>query len=142
MSAVVIYNNGAAEILGVVSVKKAITMIYRGVARVHNESEDGRFGPYPIPKSIELVRYVFPKWRYAKRIIHYSRKGVLERDGYICAYCYEYANTIDHVIPKCNGGETNWLNTVACCRPCNTRKAGRTPQEAGMRLMTRPALPA
>lgn len=142
MSAVVIYNNGAAEILGVVSPKKAITMVYRGVARIRDEKEGERFGPYPFPKSIELIRYVFPKWRYMKRIIHYSRKAVLERDGYICGYCYEYANTIDHIIPKCDGGQTNWLNTVACCRPCNTRKAGRTPQEAGMTLLTRPAMPA
>lgn len=142
MSAVVIYNNGAAEILGAVSHKKAITMVYRGVARIRDESEGERFGPYPLPKSIELVRYIFPKWRYIKRVIHYSRKGVLERDGYICAYCHEYANTIDHVVPKCNGGTSDWMNTVACCKPCNVRKAGRTPQEAGMKLLNRPAMPA
>ena len=141
MSAVIIYNGGGTEILGAVTVRKAITMIYRGVAYIKVETED-RFGPYPVPKSIELNRYIFPKWKYSKRILHYSRKGVLERDGYICAYCYEYANTIDHVIPKCNGGNSDWLNTVACCRSCNAKKAGRTPQEAGMKLLNKPVMPA
>jgi len=142
MSAVIVYNGGGSEILGAVSIKKAITMLYRGVAYIKVESEDGRFGPYPIPHSIELIKYIFPKWKYQRRIIHYSRKGVLERDGYICAYCHGYANTIDHVIPKCNGGTSDWLNTVACCRPCNTRKAGRSPQEASMTLLNRPVAPA
>lgn len=128
--------------MGAVSVKKAITMVYRGVAYIKVEAEDGRFGPYPIPKSIELFKYIFPKWKYNPKPIHYSRKGVLERDGYICAYCHGYANTIDHVIPKCDGGETSWLNTVASCRPCNTQKAGRTPQKAGMILRNKPVQPA
>lgn len=142
MSAVIIYNGGGMEVLGAVTIKKSITMLHRGVARIRTSKEDGRFGPYPIPKSIELNRYVFPKWKYSKRILHYSRKGVLERDGYICSYCYEYANTIDHVIPKCDGGESSWLNTVACCKSCNTKKAGRTPEAAGMLLKNKPALPA
>ena len=142
MSAVIIYNNGGSEIMGAVSVKKAITMVYRGVSYIKVESEDGRFGPYPIPKSIELIKYIFPKWKYNRKPIHYSRKGVLERDGYICAYCHEYANTIDHVIPKCDGGGSSWLNTVACCRQCNTKKAGRTPEKAGMKLLNKPVQPA
>jgi hypothetical protein len=141
MAAVIIYNNGGSEILGAVSVRKAITMVYRGVAYIKVEA-DGSFGPYPVPKSIELIKYIFPKWKYNKRILHYSRKGVLERDGYICAYCFEYANTIDHVIPKCDGGESTWLNTVACCKKCNTKKAGRTPESAGMVLRNKPVQPA
>ena len=139
---IIVYNNGASEILGAVTIKKAITMIYRGVARIHTKDQDKKFGPYNRPKSIELTRYIFPKWRYEKRIIHYSRKGVLERDGYICAYCFEYANTIDHVIPKCDGGASDWMNTVACCKSCNTKKAGRTPEGAGMILKNKPVKPA
>ena len=141
MRTVILYNGGSNEVLGVISIKKAATMLYRKVAIVRTGYSGENFGPYPRPKTIELVRYVFPKWKYSKRIVHYSRRGVLERDGHICAYCHEYANTIDHVIPKCNGGTSDWLNTVACCRPCNTRKAGRTPGEAGMTLLNKPVLP-
>ena len=142
MGTVILYNGDGNEILGAVSIKKAITMLHRNVAIIRTDYPDQLFGPYPKPKTIKLIRYIFPRWRYEKRIIHYSRKGVLERDGYICAYCHEYANTIDHVIPKCNGGASDWLNTVACCKRCNTIKAGRTPQEARMTLLNKPALPA
>jgi 5-methylcytosine-specific restriction endonuclease McrA len=49
--------------------------------------------------------------------------------------------TLDHVIPKSQGGKNEWNNLVAACGKCNHRKANRTPEEAGMRLIRRP-LPA
>ena len=30
--------------------------------------------------------------------------------------------TFDHVIPRSQGGKTNWTNVVAACRPCNFKK--------------------
>jgi hypothetical protein len=62
--------------------------------------------------------------------------GVLRRDDYECQYdgCERRGVTIDHVVPRCQGGMSNWHNLVACCLQCNQRKAGRTPEEAGMRL--------
>jgi hypothetical protein len=40
----------------------------------------------------------------------------------------------DHVIPRCQGGDDSTDNLVVACRPCNSRKNGRTPQQAGMVL--------
>ena len=51
------------------------------------------------------------------------------------------ATTIDHVVPRCQQGPSTWGNSVAACRTCNERKGGRTPQEAGMRLMWEPTQP-
>jgi len=49
--------------------------------------------------------------------------------------------TLDHVMPRHRGGRHTWENLVTACKSCNHRKAGRTPQEAKMQLMTVPLQP-
>lgn len=61
--------------------------------------------------------------------------GILRRDGHACGYCLRKASTVDHVIPRCQGGSSAWSNLVACCLDCNQRKGGRTPDQAGMKLL-------
>jgi 5-methylcytosine-specific restriction endonuclease McrA len=51
-----------------------------------------------------------------------QRLRVLKRDGYICAYCGQEANQVDHVIPRARGGGHDLDNLVACCKPCNSKK--------------------
>jgi hypothetical protein len=138
MSTVAILNLGGQEVLGIVPVKKAITMIHRGVARVHTPSGNGTFGPYLIPAAVELVRYIFAKWKYDSGNKRYSKRGVLERDSYLCGYCGNDATTVDHIVPRCDGGISTWLNVVAACQKCNQKKGGRTPERAGMKLKTIP----
>lgn len=62
--------------------------------------------------------------------------SILRRDGHRCQYvgCSRRATTVDHVIPRCQGGPSTWGNLVACCRECNMLKGGRTPEQAGMEL--------
>jgi hypothetical protein len=62
--------------------------------------------------------------------------GILRRDSYRCQYagCDCRGTTIDHVVPRCQGGSSTWSNLVACCHSCNSRKGGRTPEQAGMAL--------
>ena len=57
--------------------------------------------------------------------------GILRRDAHSCQYCSAKATTLDHVVPRCQGGPSTWTNLVACCLPCNQRKGGRTPEQAG-----------
>lgn len=65
--------------------------------------------------------------------------AILRRDGHRCAYCgVSGAATVDHILPASRGGETSFANLVACCGPCNTKKADRTPEEAGMELRWAP----
>ncbi len=77
--------------------------------------------------------------------VRYSRANIFHRDNYTCQYCgrshLRKELTLDHVIPKCQGGKGTWSNIVSACRPCNQRKAGRTPQEAGMSLLNNPHVP-
>lgn len=65
----------------------------------------------------------------------HGSRGVLKRDNYRCQYCGKKATTVDHVIPRCQGGLSQWSNLVACCLHCNQFKSGRRPEEAGMKLL-------
>ncbi len=56
-------------------------------------------------------------------------------------YFHEPGLNLDHVVPRDRGGPTSWENIVCSCIPCNTRKANRTPQEAGLRLVKKPKRP-
>lgn len=47
--------------------------------------------------------------------------------------------TLDHVVRRSRGGAGTWENLVAACYVCNNRKADRTPAEAGMPLIRKPA---
>jgi hypothetical protein len=49
--------------------------------------------------------------------------------------------TVDHVTPKSRGGTSAWMNLVACCTPCNSRKRDRSPAEAGMPLKVKLRVP-
>ncbi|WP_265521202.1 HNH endonuclease [Oerskovia flava] len=143
MTDVIIYNLGGGQVLGRVSLRHAIRMLHRKVAAVHEAVEGETFGPYQRPRSVELVRYVHARWVYERTgAVPYSRAALLRRDRHRCAYCGAYATTMDHVVPRCQGGRTTWLNAVAACEPCNADKGGRTPEEAGMVLRVRPFTPS
>jgi 5-methylcytosine-specific restriction endonuclease McrA len=54
-----------------------------------------------------------------------TRERILRRDGYICQYCAQEADTVDHVIPRRLGGLDSDDNLVAACKRCNYSKGGR-----------------
>jgi 5-methylcytosine-specific restriction endonuclease McrA len=49
--------------------------------------------------------------------------------------------TLDHVVPRAQGGVSNWENCVLACMACNKRKADRTPEQVSMKLRKRPVRP-
>ena len=142
MTQVMIYNLGGSQVLGHVSLKHAIGMLYRKVARVHTSVEGEVFGPYERPAAVELLNYVYTKWMYERtgRVV-YSRTALLRRDRHRCAYCGKSASTVDHIRPRSHGGPTSWLNCVAACVKCNEKKDDRTPDQAGMPLRFTPFVP-
>lgn len=142
MTQVVILNAGGQQVLGSVPLRHAIGMLHRQVARIHEAVPGEKFGPYPRPRSVELVRWIYTKWVWeASGTLVCSRANVLRRDKYICAYCGRTGTTWDHILPKCRGGKSSWLNTVAACLGCNGKKDDRTPEEAGMVLQAPPFVP-
>ena len=72
-----------------------------------------------------------------------SRREVFYRDRYTCQYCGQPSRhlTLDHIVPRHRGGGHMWENVVSACIPCNHRKAGRSPKEAGLRLLKEPRAP-
>lgn len=94
------------------------------------------------PAIVKLKEYI----RKRPLIPRFSRKGVFKRDKYICQYTgIKYSPsklTIDHVIPKSQGGKNTWENCVTCSNQANSVKGDRTPEEAGMILLRKPAAPA
>lgn len=80
-----------------------------------------------------------------KQVIRFSRINVYLRDGHRCQYCgvKHDANglTYDHVVPRCQGGKTEWTNIVAACHACNSRKGGLETDEAGMFPLRAPVRP-
>lgn len=98
-------------------------------------------GPLPAPRVILLT--VFD--RMPRRHVRFSRVNVMTRDGFTCQYCGERPPrshlNLDHVVPRAHGGRSTWENVVASCVDCNRRKGGRTPEQAGLRLLRAPARP-
>lgn len=54
------------------------------------------------------------------------RKTIYDNDGGYCYLCGDKINiddmTIDHVVPKSGGGDTNTANARCCCFTCNQMK--------------------
>lgn len=124
-----------------VSLKHAVRMLCRGVAEIHEAEPDIRFGIWPLPTAVKLIKYVVTKWRYTAGPA-WSRPGVLVRDNRVCGYCGSHEGyTVDHILATSRGGRNTWANTVACCDPCNQRKRNRTLQEAGLTLLFKPSAP-
>ncbi len=96
---------------------------------------------YRIPTVIRVLRYS----KQRREPVKYNRRTVYRRDNFTCQYCGDRPGTkelsMDHVIPRCQGGKTEWENIVVACTDCNSRKAGRTPEQAGMKLIRKPHKP-
>ena len=94
-----------------------------------------------VPRVIRLTEYD----RIPQQSLRFNRRNLFARDNHQCQYCGKRLPnsqlSIDHVVPRSRGGDTSWENIVCCCLTCNTKKGGRTPQEARMRLMREPAEP-
>jgi 5-methylcytosine-specific restriction endonuclease McrA len=141
MQAAVMVLNADLGPLHRVSLRHAIRMLCRGVAEIHEAEPDIRFGAWPRPTVVRLIQFIVTKWRYTAGPT-WSRAGVVRRDGRTCGYCLSpEGHTIDHIRPVSRGGKNTWVNTVACCDPCNQRKGDRLPNEAGMTLKVKPYAP-
>ena len=97
------------------------------------------------PEIIVSSEYDGMGYKVGRRRPKFSRTNLYRRDRNACCYCGHKHKTEDltmeHVIPKDQGGKTTWQNVVLACIPCNQRKKNRTPSAAGMRLIREPRQP-
>ena len=128
----------------VIAWEAAVTLLFLDKVDVVEEYEHTIASPSVAIRAPAVVR-LKRALRSMKRGVKFSRVNVMTRDGFRCQYCGDRRAlselTYDHVVPRSKGGRTDWDNIVTACRPCNARKGGRTPEEAGMRLLSRPHKP-
>ena len=94
-----------------------------------------------IPEAIRLNTFS----RVPTIEVVFTRRNILEHYAHKCCYCgHKFGSSslnYDHVIPSSRGGKTDWNNIVPSCYKCNTKKANRTPEEAGMKMFYHPSKP-
>jgi len=94
-----------------------------------------------VPRIIRLTGYdKLPAQR-----VKLNRRNLFARDHNQCQYCGNRFPTselsIDHVVPRTQNGPDTWQNLVCSCVRCNSRKGGRTPTQANMKLIRKPIQP-
>ena len=157
-SAVLVLNRNYQPV-HVTSVKRAFSLLYQGVAKAIDEQYKlYEFADWAalsatqdcittvnrtirVPRVLVLSAYEYlPKGR-----VRFSRLNIYARDQDTCQYCARTLPrselNLDHVNPRSQGGKTTWENVVCSCVPCNLKKGGRTPEQAGMRLLRKPFRP-
>jgi 5-methylcytosine-specific restriction endonuclease McrA len=135
--------NATFEPMKVISWQRAIVLLVLGKAELVEAYDDvvrGKNHALQLPSVVRLRRYA----RQDRRV-KFSRTNVYRRDGFACQYCGAQPGvallTLDHVLPRAQGGRTEWTNIVTACHDCNRKKGGRTPRQAGMVLRVPPVQP-
>lgn len=148
MNTPVIVLNADYSFLSTTSWQNAICLLYEGKAETVEETErlvrnSDRTIVMIVPLMIRVIKYIRKRF---KSSVPYSKRNVFMRDDQVCQYCgveIEDINhcTVDHVIPKAQGGKSRFGNCVTACKPCNHKKADRTPSQAKMYLIKKPVQP-
>lgn len=128
--------------IAVVPLHRAVIMVF--LERATIVETDGTYlhsqwKALEVPSVIKLKE--FARIPFTRKV-PVTRRAVLHRDNFTCGYCGGKADTIDHIIPRAQGGMHTWRNVVAACKACNGRKGAKTPTEAGMPLNIKPFEPA
>jgi 5-methylcytosine-specific restriction endonuclease McrA len=94
-----------------------------------------------VPRVIRLFSYD----KLPKQTVKFNRRNIFARDHNQCQYCGKKFPTselsLDHIVPRSQGGGSTWENIVCACVKCNVRKGGRTPKQAHMGLIRKPEKP-
>lgn len=138
--------NASFEPLRILPWQRAFILVFQGKVEILEEYHSAVrtvSTQYRVPAVLRLRRWV--NLRRTVPVIRFSRANIYARDDYRCQYCYsnypERELTLDHVHPAVRGGKKTWENIVTACIRCNQKKGNRTPEEAGLRMLTPPAVP-
>jgi 5-methylcytosine-specific restriction endonuclease McrA len=94
-----------------------------------------------VPRVIRLLSYE----KLPRQTVKFNRRNIFARDHNQCQYCGKKFSTtelsLDHIVPRSQGGTSTWENIVCACINCNVKKGGRTPKQAHMTLIRKPEKP-
>ncbi len=153
--------------INVASARRALALLYQGHARVvhpadyslyefdawcvHSRKEYLRGTDLPMvhspsqPVLLPEVILLDAFNGFIRHEIRFSRTNIFTRDKHQCQYCGSRPEksdlTLDHILPRSRGGTDSWENLVLACSRCNVKKSNRTPEEANMRLLSKPSAP-
>lgn len=132
------------EPVKIVSWQRAITLLFLNKVEVVEEYDRDIKHTLVVIKMPAVVR-LLEAFRRVKKPVKFSRVNIYGRDKFSCQYCgiklTIAEGTYDHVLPRAQGGKTNWENITTSCSDCNGKKANRTPEQAGMKLRSKPVRP-
>ena len=122
---------------------RAFLLVFMQKAEMVMDTKDEYFhtisSTYKVPSVIRLCKYVNMPYKG----VMLSRQNIFRRDNHRCQYCgVETDLTLDHVLPKSRKGTSTWENLVTACKTCNTKKGDRLPEEANMKLFSKPFKPS
>lgn len=170
LSTSVLMLNRLYQAVRVINARRAMTLLYRDMAEVV-AVEDGQYLSYDfedwvevsqaksrfeperhdwihtvrfqiaVPKIVRLLGYD----KLPRTAVKLNRRNLFARDRNRCQYCgRKFPSSelsLDHVVPRSQGGGNSWDNIVCACVTCNVRKGGRTPEQANMKLIAPPRRP-
>ncbi len=146
MAEQVLLLNATYEPMKVVPWQKAVHLFFQGkveIVETYDRQISSAHLSMRLPAVIRLYRLV--SFHHVRQMVKFSRETLFTRDSFSCQYCGKRFDkhdlTFDHVIPAARGGPKNWENIVTACRRCNHKKSGKTPEEAGMRLLKKAERP-
>lgn len=125
--------------------QRALTLLFMGKVEVVEEYEDREIRSVTMAIKMPSIIRFLRAMRSKKKAIKFSKENIYVRDSGKCQYCGNKISraemTYDHVVPRAQGGKTEWTNIVVSCNPCNQKKRNQTPAQAGMKLLTIPVRP-
>lgn len=137
--------NSSYEVLSFIPERKVFKLLVKDKVEVVSTWDDEIVcgtGNFKHPSILRLKTHV--KRNYLNS--NFSRKALVKRDKSTCQYCDKKLTasqvTIDHVLPRAQGGVTSFTNCVVCCQICNNKKADKTPEQANMKLAKKPTHPS
>jgi len=119
--------------LSVIPWQKAFYLVFLEKVRVLKEYDEWTIHSQRIEMKVPSIIIMTEQIKYDKQL-KYSRQNVFLRDDFTCQLqstnrCKERGGkvkptelTLDHVIPRSQGGITSWVNVCTSCKECNSSK--------------------
>lgn len=133
--------------IGMIPWERSIVLIYQGKAETVKDTDtviynQDRSYSFVVPRVIRLVSFVTSLY---KNKIPYSKRNIFVRDKHSCQYCGKKMEpgdcTVDHIVPKADGGRSTWENCACSCKKCNNLKGDTPLEHSGLSLLRQPFRP-
>jgi 5-methylcytosine-specific restriction endonuclease McrA len=136
--------NASYEPINVIADTRAVVLILQGKAESVLDQDRICAGDQEALMFPSVIRLTYMAAVPRMRQVPLSRRALFQRDNFTCQYCGEKPDRleVEHVVPRSHGGRNVWENVVTSCRACNAHKRDRTPDQAGMRLLSKPYAPS